>query len=42
MDEKERLEAIEVALNNEMGEREFYLKMLRGQAILLERPCLNR
>jgi len=26
MDEKERLEAIEVALNNEMGEREFYLK----------------
>ncbi len=26
MDEKERLKAIEVALNNEMTEREFYLK----------------
>ena len=26
MDEKERLDALEVALNNEMKEREFYLK----------------
>jgi len=29
MDEKERLNALEVALNNEMKEREFYLKNVR-------------
>jgi hypothetical protein len=49
MDEKERLNALEVALNNEMREREFYLNnakrtkiMPREQKISLAEPCSSR
>ena len=39
MDEKQRLDAIVVALNNEMSEREFYLKHAERPVIPWERPC---
>ena len=40
--EKERLNALEVALNNEMREREFYLKNANRTKNPLGRKCSSR
>ena len=42
MDEKERLNALEVALNNEMREHEFYVKNAKRTKNVLGKPCFRR